>query len=90
MIESIYGSGLLVLALWIATSLFVLGFWGLLAWAVVHLLSRRGGGRNSAVDMDHRIPRCDCSAGRHNSSITEPGRVTVVMFPPNTPRMSFA
>lgn len=62
MIESIYGSGLLVLGLWIATSLFVLGFWGALAWAVVHLLSRRERRGQSAIDRNHRIPRRDCSA----------------------------
>jgi hypothetical protein len=45
MIESLDGSPCLVLALGIATSLFVLGLWGLLAWAVVHLIARHEGSR---------------------------------------------
>jgi hypothetical protein len=40
MIESLSGNPFFVMALGIATSLCVLGIWGLLAWAVVHIIGR--------------------------------------------------
>ena len=45
MIGSLYGSPFLVLGVGIATSLFVLGLWGVLAWAVVHLIAKHEGSR---------------------------------------------
>lgn len=41
MMESLYGDGLELLGLWVATSLVLLLVWGLLAWAVVKILSRQ-------------------------------------------------
>ena len=41
MMESLYGNGLVVLGLWVSMSLVMLLIWGLLAWAVVNILSRR-------------------------------------------------
>ena len=45
MIESLPGNPFFVMALSIAISLLVLGVWGLLAWAVVHLIGRHEGNR---------------------------------------------
>jgi hypothetical protein len=56
MIESVDGSPFFVMALGIAIGLFVLGIWGVLAWAVVHLLSRRARGRASSSDVHSRVP----------------------------------
>jgi hypothetical protein len=42
MMGSLYGNGLVLLGLWVATSLAMLLFWGLLSWAVVSILSRHG------------------------------------------------
>jgi hypothetical protein len=41
MMESLYGNGLVLLGLWVSMSLVMLFIWGLLAWAVVSVLSRR-------------------------------------------------
>ena len=40
MLGSMYGNGLVLVGLWVATSLVVLCLWGFLAWAVVTMLSR--------------------------------------------------
>jgi hypothetical protein len=56
MIESLVGNPFFVMALGIASSFFVLGIWGLLAWGVVRLLSRHGRGRAWASDAHSRLP----------------------------------
>ena len=45
MIESLDGNPFLVMALGVASSLVVLGIWGVLAWAVVHLIGKHEGNR---------------------------------------------
>ncbi len=54
MLGSMYGNGLVLVGLWVATSLVVLCLWGVLAWAVVTMLSRRGSARNEAGTADCR------------------------------------
>jgi hypothetical protein len=54
MLGSMYGNGLVLVGLWVATSLVVLFLWGVLAWAVVTMLSRRGSARNDAGTPDCR------------------------------------
>ena len=54
MIESFYGNGLLLLGLWTATSIIMVFLWGLLAWAVVNLIARRGPRRRRAGDVGDR------------------------------------
>jgi hypothetical protein len=49
MLGSIYGNGLILLGLWVATSLVVLALWGLLTWAVVTLLTWRRSARNGRL-----------------------------------------
>jgi hypothetical protein len=49
MLASIYGSGLILLGLWVATSLVVLALWGLLTWAVVTLLTWRRSARSGRL-----------------------------------------
>jgi hypothetical protein len=54
MLESIYENGLVLLAFWVVTSLIMLFIWGLLAWAVVSILSLRashGGGHRPTSDV---------------------------------------
>jgi hypothetical protein len=56
-----YGSGLFLLALWIATSLLVVLCWGLLAWGVVRLLEKHERGRNPISGPGDRSPTDDRS-----------------------------
>ena len=54
MMEALYGNGLVLLGIWVSTSLVMLFFWGGLAWAVVNGLSRQGFGRRRAGATDYR------------------------------------
>lgn len=54
MMESLYGNGLVLLGLWLSMSLVMLFIWGLLAWAVVNILSRR---RLRRTWGRHRLPK---------------------------------
>jgi hypothetical protein len=48
MIESLYGNGLVLLGIWVSMSLVMLLFWGVLAWAVLNIISRKGSGSRRA------------------------------------------
>lgn len=48
MMESLGTNSLVLSGLWVATSLLMLLVWGLLAWAVVSILSRQEFGRRRA------------------------------------------
>jgi hypothetical protein len=54
MMEALSGNGLVLLGIWVSTSLIMLFFWGGLAWAVVNVLSRQGFGRRWAGATDNR------------------------------------
>jgi hypothetical protein len=54
MMDSLYGNGLLLLGLWVSTSLVMLFIWGVLAWAVVNTLSRQRFGRRWAGATEYR------------------------------------
>jgi hypothetical protein len=54
MMESLYGNGLVLLGLWVSMSLVMLFIWGLLAWAVVNILSRRRFRRTWAAASGYR------------------------------------
>lgn len=54
MIETFYGSSLVLLGLWTVTSLCVLFLFGGLAWAAVQLLARFGIGEDFADRTDDR------------------------------------
>ena len=54
MMESLYGNGLVLLGLWVGMSLVMLFIWGLLAWAVVNILSRRRFRRTWAAATGYR------------------------------------
>ena len=54
MMETLYGNGLLLLGLWVSTSLVMLLIWGVLAWAVVNILSRQRFGRRWAGATNYR------------------------------------
>ena len=54
MMESLSGNGLVLLGIWVSTSLVMLFFWGGLAWAVVNGLSRHGFGRRRSGATDYR------------------------------------
>jgi hypothetical protein len=56
MMESLYANNLVLSGLWVATSLLMLLVWGLLAWAVVSILSRRGFGRRRVDPASTRQP----------------------------------
>jgi hypothetical protein len=60
MTGSLYDNGLAVFGLWVATGLVMLFLWGLLAWAVVSILSRQGFGRRGAGTTDYRGSRHMC------------------------------
>ena len=80
MMESLYGNGFVLLGVWVSTSLVMLFFWGLLAWAVVNVLSRQGFARRRAGASDHRHSHhlrqivaddsgCRARYGRENGSV---------------------
>jgi hypothetical protein len=75
MLGSMYGNGLILIGLWVATSLVVLFLWGLLAWAVVTMLSRRGSARDGRVAPTDEV----CTgAQRTDSSIGGSGEPQVL------------
>jgi hypothetical protein len=54
MIESLYGNGLVLLGIWVSMSLVMLLFWGVLAWAVLNIISRQGSGSRRAGATAYR------------------------------------
>jgi hypothetical protein len=54
MMETLYGHSLVLLGLWVSTSLVMLFFCGVLAWAVVNILSRQGLKRRWTGSTNHR------------------------------------
>jgi hypothetical protein len=56
MIESLYDNGLVLLGIWVSMSLVMLLFWGVLAWAVVNIISRQGSGRRWGTPPPTDIP----------------------------------
>jgi hypothetical protein len=63
MLDSIYGNGLMLLGLWVATSLVMLYLWGLLAWVVVVMLSRRDPHENDQLRINRSGPLTGTSTG---------------------------
>jgi hypothetical protein len=64
MIETFYGTSLVLLGLWTVTTLCVLFLFGGLAWAVVHVLARFGFGEDLAHTTDNENARPLLQNGR--------------------------
>lgn len=64
MIETFYGTSLVLLGLWTVTSLCVLFLFGGLAWVVVHVLAKLGFGEHLADGTIDRTPHSLGQKGR--------------------------